>query len=69
MTGPICQVRPGNATFFFIFNILLVLVLILVIGKLKFEDEEENENDYDVQMTRRPCTEISPRAIAATHRG
>jgi hypothetical protein len=54
LTEPICQVRSGNATFFFTLKILLDVVLVLVIGKLKFEGEEENEDDYDVQTTRRP---------------
>jgi hypothetical protein len=39
-------------------------------SKIKSEDEGENEDDYDVfHITRRPITEISPRAIAATHFG
>ncbi len=37
---------------------------------LAAENEEEGEDDYDFfQITRRPTTEISPRASAATHRG
>lgn len=53
-------------------EILLVLVPVLEIVKPEFEDEEENEDDYDVpfvQITRRPTTEMSPRAMAATHLG
>jgi len=53
-------------------ELFLVLALVLVIEKLEFGDEEENEDDYDTlffQMTRLPTTEMSPLAIAATHRG
>ena len=45
-------------------------MLILVLEMLSIEDDDEDEDDYDFfQLTRRPATEISPRAIAATHFG
>ena len=47
---------------------VLVLLIILVIEN-RIEDKEEVENDYDFHITRRPRTEISPRAIAVTHFG